>query len=1522
MKRLIAAVAAFLVFFGAHPVRTGAGASAQRPELTGLASIYSLAAGAVRDTNGDGLADSVAARVVLPAEPAIEDIQAAANIAGRLGFETTALTLPIVLKAPDVSQPATIALPIVVGRGNQFIARLVERGVIDLKSLKPGQGLLAVVPSPLGGPEGIAIAGGDDEGTLNAANQLAVNLPRLWGATGARVTQAETQTAAYLKSRALAGTVHGVTSMLVDSDRRGLARVTLRVDVAPGDVSRATKVIEDLDLAHRRGLDPETLNYANAASTVVEVWASGRKAGEATVRRSGLNPRTLTPPDDEAGRGGGIIAAAPSPGGRGRGDGRGGDAAGRGAEAAEGAGGARGAGAEGAAGARGAGARGAGAAPTPPPGEPATETAPAGGRGDTPAAPEGVATGPGGGAAPPAAPAASEAGGGGGPFGAQVAPIPAKTFDLANAYSIEGWYGDSFVDLLPDRLETAIVVGDAKESMGATHIATRLGLETTGITLPLARDARKITNAAGEPNPILVGRNNDLVRQLLKIGKARLDDLKPGEGAIQVVPRAFGAPTATVVAGADAAGTDAAAMYLARRLPYLWDTARGALALDDVKEHAGDFFAAKTGGAQASLAVREVDELLKTLDGKTIESFDAKVYLESANAAFDKYLAAHAKASPILKDTGTITVASQGITDPVTVFDDKFDIPWEVDDFWAKFKSDVLPKVKAGSTVSLETRLSESPAMRKAIAAQAREQLVKAGAKDPSVKVLSAYKQGYLWLTEQVIPELKGKGAKSVYIKIATNNPDLTKKYKFYEVPSRWLHELYPADEIFERELGLPKAAFQMELVDNPKDVYTLEAQNASGQVVYKAAFSPKWVEREYLEKFPGWTRVKVTTGWIAATVDGASAIDQRIATDPERFWDVYQQKELPKVYDYVMRTTGNRPTADKQPYHRDFDIEVWMSEPDFKIGVDEELVSSLESLHEDLYFDTLDFFVAIGRSLSLTNARLNAPGKVFPIIHPSREGQAGAARVLYAGNAAPRARIEIAYKEKGQERPTRVQRDLVRIEGTAPLAVRTVVRSDRVGEIEMQIEPRDDREALRAADMVDNFARLHEAGLYKTELSYDHVDRVAFALVTKDGRARMLVPNTGAFAPSNVRVPDAAGRGSQARQPIIPLDKIIDPDESEAFVRKLAAFPEVKAYKIGHSYRGRDISIMEITLPTESELMSVAKYSAYKPTIFISGRQHANEVSSTNHIFKLGELLVSDPSYKEILKKVNVILHPMTNPDGAQMAYDLQKLTPTHMLHAGRYSALGQDVESNSTLLPESQVRGKVWREWLPDIYLNPHGYPSHEWVQQFAGYVPPGFRTYWSTRGWYTNLSGVRDPREPDLIQATEALREDIVKQINGNADVRAMNVRSQARYRKWAYGFSPSVYGQEIYKDTAIYYTDPETGEARGSRRIPVGGGRAAGGRAMNQYPQVTFNIGMTEAPDETAQGDWLNLVSRAGFSFLMAHVNYLRDGQFTIERIEEPGQRDAVSLTMLRVRPVKPGKGARSGIPTSTSGSSQR
>jgi hypothetical protein len=37
-----------------------------------------------------------------------------------------------------------------------------------------------------------------------------------------------------------------------------------------------------------------------------------------------------------------------------------------------------------------------------------------------------------------------------------------------------------------------------------------------------------------------------------------------------------------------------------------------------------------------------------------------------------------------------------------------------------------------------------------------------------------------------------------------------------------------------------------------------------------------------------------------------------------------------------------------------------------------------------------------------------------------------------------------------------------------------------------------------------------------------------------------------------------------------------------------------------------------------------------------------------------------------------------------------------------------------------------------------------------------------------------------------------------------------------------------------------------------------------------------------------------------------VKYLRDGHYTVQRIEEDSTRDAVSLTTLRIRPVMPGK----------------
>jgi hypothetical protein len=103
-----------------------------------------------------------------------------------------------------------------------------------------------------------------------------------------------------------------VRSLIVDSDRRGIATVSVAVTTAAGDAPRAVKALEDLDLAHRRGQEPRTLNFANAAEVTVDVMAAGTRAGRAAVRRTGLNARTVNPPIDPN------ELATDSPGGRGR----------------------------------------------------------------------------------------------------------------------------------------------------------------------------------------------------------------------------------------------------------------------------------------------------------------------------------------------------------------------------------------------------------------------------------------------------------------------------------------------------------------------------------------------------------------------------------------------------------------------------------------------------------------------------------------------------------------------------------------------------------------------------------------------------------------------------------------------------------------------------------------------------------------------------------------------------------------------------------------------------------------------------------------------------------------------------------------------------------------------------------------------------------------------------------------------------------------------------------------------------
>jgi hypothetical protein len=74
-------------------------------------------------------------------------------------------------------------------------------------------------------------------------------------------------------------------------------------------------------------------------------------------------------------------------------------------------------------------------------------------------------------------------------------------------------------------------------------------------------------------------------------------------------------------------------------------------------------------------------------------------------------------------------------------------------------------------------------------------------------------------------------------------------------------------------------------------------------------------------------------------------------------------------------------------------------------------------------------------------------------------------------------------------------------------------------------------------------------------------------------------------------------------------------------------------------------------------------------------------------------------------------------------------------------------------------------------------------------------------------------------------------------------------------------------------------------------------------MTRQPNVTIWDGVTEAPDETARGDWMKLVANAGLQWDKAILEYLVTGRHEVERKVDPFW-NGVTLTMNRPRPPKP------------------
>ena len=176
------------------------------------------------------------------------------------------------------------------------------------------------------------------------------------------------------------------------------------------------------------------------------------------------------------------------------------------------------------------------------------------------------------------------------------------------------------------------------------------------------------------------------------------------------------------------------------------------------------------------------------------------------------------------------------------------------------------------------------------------------------------------------------------------------------------------------------------------------------------------------------------------------------------------------------------------------------------------------------------------------------------------------------------------------------------------------------------------------------------------------------------------------------------------------------------------------------------------------------------------------------------------------------MVVHPIQNPDGAQLAWDMHQINPEHILHAGYWGSLGIDSTSDSDepmpIYPEAEVRPRLWRMWLPDIFLNPHGYPAHQLVQlfsEFSGLVRAGRRTErnWGfNKGWFMpGFDVVDDPELPRHKAAALRIRDYITNAIQSTGPVAAMNERNYGRYRRYGMDLDPEVFRMDLHNGVNI-------------------------------------------------------------------------------------------------------------------------
>jgi len=1027
---------------------------------------------------------------------------------------------------------------------------------------------------------------------------------------------------------------------------------------------------------------------------------------------------------------------------------------------------------------------------------------------------------------------------------------PLEPFDNRNKKGLESLFDKDFIlfddnnDLLPDRLDAKLLLPediDTFQVAALCNIAARLGLETTVATYPITT---KDTNA-------------DNLFVLCSEPECALT-LEEDEGS-----RSF------VISGSgnDLVGFTA---KLCEQFPLL-----------------------KPGSRWLDIIGEVTDGIcMRTVDGQLayIESMKAEITTET-NCYFN----------PKINEVDTKLLESyapakiQAYKDLKKVHEKEYDIAWEVDVCNEILEQRLWSQVKAGDTVELLVVLSEDKESRAKLREEFAEIAKSKGVKLLSSQVICAYKQGFSWLEEVVLPKLRYSekideieiffkpflapgvtdwqdedGAVPTY-----NNIDTDNEGKWFDLPIRYLQELYPIDDLLSAEFGIEREKIIFSEYKGCGDTTYKVVVKCEGEVLCEDTYKAFAHERNYIDAYPGMGKVHPGTGWISASINGEKIVNERVETDVERVWRVYQEDILPFCRDYCSGKSDGKPTTALQPFFAQMRLDIALSEPNEKLDIREDLFSSLDTLHEDIYFVGLDFFKVYGNSTA--GEIFDAPGLILPVIK-KKYGKPYLKFTLYDQHGLE-PMIDFGgncVKPKFNKDDLSVYiRKIEWIDGKLCPAIRVD------SEIHMRGSGGDEMLA-KTAPILTSFTKLLSEGKLSIGSKFKNVSKIQFELAGESELRSVTAEIAEIPEPTkDMRIEDID----------VLEDVMIGYEQYLDIIEQLKRVPGLSVYISGETYLGRDIYAIEF-LPELKGYISRTKRINQNPVLFINARHHANEPSATNAAFILIKELLTKREFADISKYLNIIVVPFENADGAAIHYELQKDNPTWILHIARFNAIGKEFYhehfKDDTLHTEAKSLTRIWQSWLPDIMVDNHGVPTHEWAQQFSGYTSPSYKGFWLPRSLlYGCFWTVKEDCYKENIPVAKKIEDIVADVIDGDDELKGLNKELQDRFAKYATRWMPRLFPADYYRDMINVWM---AFDYDANHRYP-----------SVRFPWITTVAYTSEITDETAQGEYLKMCAYTHMKHDIGIIRMLRDSKCIFEK-SVAHTSNGISESYYRQRPL--------------------